>query len=336
VVAFLAVMVEMTTAMVSCGGHFARSCDKCPHIHGRGWCNGECFWSNGKCLPKADPECYCGLAQRNLRIVGGRETEVNEYPWQVLFHTNRGEHRRQCISARFTCGGSVIGYQWVLTAAHCLDLRCGLKPSGVEVHLGEHNINDPWESKVIKPNVERIINHPNYDSISLNNDIALLKLTNKIDFKAHPHIRPICLPAPGSNKAYNRYTATVTGWGAIRSGGRASEYLREVDLRVISNRECRRRNRDAGWWWAIITDQMMCTYAKNKDACQGDSGGPVVTKEPGSNGVMPGQNYELIGVVSHGHDGCGKETPGVKTRVTTQMDWIRKTTEGSWMTCPRS
>jgi len=283
---------------------------------------------------KADSDCYCGLAQRNLRIVGGRETEVNEYPWQVLLFTNRGENKfGQCNSDFSMCGGSVIGDQWVLTAAHCLNLRCGLKPDGVKVLLGEHNIYDTRESKVTRPNVERIINHPNYNRISLNNDIALLKLTNKINFKVHPHIRPICLPAYGSNKDYSGYIATVTGWGTTSYGGRTSEYLKEVDLRVLANRECR-------WWdWSLrsITDQMMCTYAKNKDDCQGDSGGPVVTKESGSNGVMPGQNYEQIGVVSFGtHHGCANGVPGVKARVTQQLDWIRRTTEGSWRTCPRS
>jgi len=37
-------------AMVSCGGHSAKTCGACPGRHGRGWCNGECTWSGGRCV----------------------------------------------------------------------------------------------------------------------------------------------------------------------------------------------------------------------------------------------------------------------------------------------
>ena len=28
-------------------------------------------------------DCKCGLAQRATRVVGGQDTEVNEWPWQA-------------------------------------------------------------------------------------------------------------------------------------------------------------------------------------------------------------------------------------------------------------
>merc|ERR1712212_1437913 len=54
-------------------------------------------------------KCNCGLASRKKRIVGGKETEVSEYPWQIgMVHTGKSS---------VWCGGSVISDQWILTAA---------------------------------------------------------------------------------------------------------------------------------------------------------------------------------------------------------------------------
>merc|ERR1719347_2470074 len=85
-----------------------------------------------------------------------------------------------------------------------------------------------------------------------------------------------------------------------------------------------------------IHNSTLCAYTPGKDACTGDSGGPLVTAGPGNNGVEPGQNYELIGVVSGG-EGCAEwPWPGVYARVTDQLEWIKTIT--NWNdtdTCPR-
>lgn len=36
---------------VSCGGHIAATCAECPQGHGASWCNGDCLWSGGSCVP---------------------------------------------------------------------------------------------------------------------------------------------------------------------------------------------------------------------------------------------------------------------------------------------
>lgn len=55
----------------------------------------------------------CGVVNRVTRIVGGQETDVNEYPWQIGIRTIGFDNP--------WCGGSLINDQWILTAAHCVD-----------------------------------------------------------------------------------------------------------------------------------------------------------------------------------------------------------------------
>ena len=35
---------------MSCGGHYATSCQECPQGNGAAWCNGDCNWSNNQCV----------------------------------------------------------------------------------------------------------------------------------------------------------------------------------------------------------------------------------------------------------------------------------------------
>lgn len=52
----------------------------------------------------------CGVSNQEIRIVGGRPTGVNRYPWVAkLMYENH-----------FHCGGSLINSDYVLTAAHCV------------------------------------------------------------------------------------------------------------------------------------------------------------------------------------------------------------------------
>jgi len=271
---------------------------------------------------EAPLDCMCGLAKRSTKIVGGIETEVNEYPWQAAL----------ILNDQFQCGGSLISDQWVLSAAHCI---MGNPPESFKITMGEHDQSSETEADTVTIDVDQIINHPNYDSATENNDFTLMKLKEKIDFSQHPHIRPICLPGSPDAGDYDGVMAIVSGWGALSFGtGDYPDTLQEVEVEVYSNEEC---VADSGYSADDITENMMCAGVSGggKDSCQGDSGGPLVTSSDGD-GVTAGQNYELIGVVSWGR-GCAEPNfPGVYARVTTKLSWIAETTEGSFATCPRT
>lgn len=73
----------------------------------------------------------CGVRPiREARIVGGRETQFGDWPWQVLV-------KESTILGLFTknkCGGVLISDRHVLTAAHCQPGKL------VPFQGGEHSI----------------------------------------------------------------------------------------------------------------------------------------------------------------------------------------------------
>ncbi|XP_043196871.1 trypsin-1-like isoform X2 [Amphibalanus amphitrite] len=244
--------------------------------------------------------CACGVPNRSTRVVGGRPSRINEYPWTVAL-TYRG---------RFYCGGTLINDRYVLTAAHCIN---GLNHHRVEVTLGEHDRNLPFEAITLKTRVLWWLKHPDFDAKTFNNDIAVIRMKDPVDFSRI--MRPVCLPKPGYN--YTGEKVTVVGWGRTSEGGNTANLLQEVLLPVFSNAECRSLKYDP----EEITNNMLCAgYTQGKiDACQGDSGGPMLWQSKDG-------KTDLIGIVSWGQ-GCGRPgLPGVYTRVVNYLDWIEENT----------
>ncbi|XP_037084999.1 proclotting enzyme-like [Pollicipes pollicipes] len=241
----------------------------------------------------------CGVPNRASRIVGGVQTEVNEYPWQAGLVSPGG--------TRTYCGGTVINNRYVLTAAHC---TAGSSASRIQVLLREHRIGT--SDGELRFSVSQIIDHPAYSSASSSGyDFSLLKLSTTINFSAlNNKVAPACLPSSGD---FVNVDAVVSGWGTTSSGGSQATALREVTVRTQSNNQCRQA-------YSTINDSMLCAGVSGggKDSCQGDSGGPLVT--------LVGGRYNLIGVVSWG-SGCALANyPGVYARVTYVKTWIDNNT----------
>merc|ERR1719412_3348416 len=254
----------------------------------------------GPVVTAAPGTCQCGVkgGSANGRIVGGQETEQHEYPWQVGLVSRNGRTP--------WCGGTLISSTHVLTAAHCTD---GAAASNIRVLLGEHNIADSVFNRV---DVAEIINHPDYDSRTTDNDYAILRLSQAVPFTNE--VAPACLPAD-TGATYAGVLATVTGWGTLSSGGNQPTALQEVDVTVTTNTECNNA-------YGSITANMICAADSGKDSYQGDSGGPLIAAENG--------RQALIGVVSWGR-GCAFEGfPGVYARVTEKMSWILANTAGTF------
>ncbi len=202
------------------------------------------------------------------RIVGGADAAPNEYPW-VAWLTGSSE----------ACGGTLVRREWVLTAAHCFD---GDRPDQLTVRLGEHDLLRDDGPEVDRSVVE-IIRHPSFDSVSLDYDVMLLRLSAPVPTSDEIELGELGdLPAPGLD-------LTVIGWGRTMEGGPGSWILQEVDVPRVSDAAC---NTSYG---GGLTSRMFCAGFDmgGRDACQGDSGGPI----------MAGR--QVVGVVSWGI-GCAR------------------------------
>jgi len=252
----------------------------------------------------AAPGCKCGV-KKTRRIVGGQETEVNEYPWMSALAF--------AVNGEFFCGGTLIGTQWVVTASHCLfrntDGTDPLVAEDINIVLGEHDTAADDESLIPRKSVKvsRIITHENYNAENSDNDVALLKLAEPVDLDIYT---PACVAQTGDT--FIGQNAWVYGWGATSFGGIYPDKLKEVEVKIVSEEVCK-----VAMEGYDITEGMLCAGGVGgEDGCQGDSGGPLTVDVDGQ--------HTLVGDVSWGN-GCGLEGQyGVYAETAFYRGWIDK------------
>nr|XP_017005930.2 trypsin-1 [Drosophila takahashii] len=250
--------------------------------------------------PRNCSDCVCGIANIQKRIVGGQETEVHQYPWVAML----------LYGGRFYCAASLLNDQFLLTASHCV---YGFRKERISVRLLEHDRKMSHMQKIDRK-VAEVITHPKYNARNYDNDIAIIKLDEPVEFNEILH--PVCMPTPG--RSFKGENGIVTGWGALKVGGPTSDTLQEVQVPILSQDECRKSR-----YGNKITDNMLCGgYDEGgKDSCQGDSGGPLHIVASGT------REHQIAGVVSWG-EGCAKAGyPGVYARVNRYGTWIKNLTK---------
>lgn len=249
------------------------------------------------------------LHYTNQFLHGAPDAKVNEFTHTVLLgYASRDD--RSII--KWWCVGSIISERFVITVQYCA--RNKAAGDVAYVLVGAYRRNDTSDlSKVY--NVKRIIQHPEYESSTIYNDIVLLELEREIPLSRY--VVPACLHV---GDPIEDARVVGTGWGRHTNYGELSKVLKKVVLDKVSSNDCALNYPEDGELPKGVDEEIQVCYAAHKageDMCKGDGGAPIQIESAKFHCM-----YEIIGLTSVGK-ACGKvEEPGLYTKVAPYVPWI--------------
>ncbi|KAL2295748.1 hypothetical protein Nmel_017269 [Mimus melanotis] len=260
--------------------------------------------NSSQCLTGKYVSLRCTTCGQRIsgRIIGGKETSVNKWPWQVSVQ----------YGTIHICGGTIIDAQWVLTAAHCFFMNSVKILDDWKVYGGVSDLKQTMEGIP----VSQVIINSNYSDDHDDYDIALMKLSRPLTLSGEVSqltwawlggvwgterwrgpsgplgtmgwgaaascsiqlccghlacpmarkVRPACLPMYGQRFQTGR-SCFITGFGKTRENeDNTSPKLREAEVKLIDYKICNSDKVYEGY----LTPRMMCAgYLQGgKDACQ--------------------------------------------------------------------
>uniref|UniRef100_A0A7E4UQ33 Peptidase S1 domain-containing protein n=1 Tax=Panagrellus redivivus TaxID=6233 RepID=A0A7E4UQ33_PANRE len=231
----------------------------------------ECGLVNLKAAPWSN-QTASKPPQKHDLIIGGEEPKKNEIPWVVVLYLDDNY---------FTCTGSLIAPNYVLTAHHCVS-NLPRPINGVYVGYGS-----VVKKQMRKVKVANIFDHPWAD-------ISVLELSQGI------HKTPVCLPKMYNSECQLEKNMVVAGFGEHVGADFDPDWLKNGTIFDA------RGDVPEFLLWTNIEQQdwTKCEYSYQKSefcagglsrgVMHGDSGGPVMKVEA--------KRVVQIGITSRGVD----------------------------------
>ena len=232
-----------------------------------------------------DIEAVDGEHAASGKIYYGAPADAAHHYATVSLHTMVGS---RVIKTPF-CSGTLIAEDVVLTAGHCVEDWGGgvISASKMAIYVGENPFSDLASHTYTVAEVKQ---HSGYNSMSLADDIALIRLDAAVT-EATPV--PYLPSAQGLSSADAGATLNFAGFGETETGGYGKLLQVDQTLRTVSSESFRYLQSSGG-------------------PCAGDSGGPAFIERSGT--------WYVAGVTSYGDAACA--TYGVSTRVDAYDAWI--------------
>lgn len=160
------------------------------------------------------------------KIVGGVPALIEDVPYQVSLR--RLFQNDTVTTFVHTCGAIIVNTDTILTAAHCI---FGREHLPYQIRAGSDMKSQGGQIV----NVTKFFLHPDYQHSGFYNDIAVMRLAEKLRFS--PKVQAIQI-APRGYRVPNNAPLLVSGWGTLEFRGSSPERLQKVFVPAVSNEDC--------------------------------------------------------------------------------------------------